>query len=272
MTMTDTELEGRVTATLRAKGEQLHVEQRAFDPEGVALAPLAARGRRRMPVLVAAIVALVVVVAIGAALVLVDRDGSTEPAGEPPSPPAQIQIDALPILSFQSRDFVTTAGPNEITFGDRGGTHELVFEDPRFADFRLDVPPRPGTVQHQVVDLPPGDYRVFCTIPGHRDAGMQAVIHAIDPNATPTKGPVPSPTPTLADGSVDLSRYPDYVLVTSADGRTGYVKREYFRDNGSLLHNAVYGDDLRTVVGHMYVTGFIPLDQDLSERYLQTHR
>jgi hypothetical protein len=188
MTMTDTELEDRVVATLRAKSRQVPTSAGVFDPDLVALTPLVARGRRRVPVLVAAVVALVVAVAIGVALVLVDRGQRAEPAGPPPEPVAHFEIQALPTLSFQAREFTTVPGVNEIDFVSTGGTHRLVFEDPALADFSL-LAASDGT-EHQItsgrVELAPGrDYTVFCSIPGHRQAGMEAVIHVSDASVGP---------------------------------------------------------------------------------------
>ena len=102
MTMTDPELEDRVVATLRAKSTQVQIAPRAFDPDAVATVEMSVR-RRRAPVLIAAVAALVVIVAVGVALVLVDQRESTDPAGEPPSPPvSQLQIVSLPTLSYQA--------------------------------------------------------------------------------------------------------------------------------------------------------------------------
>ncbi|MCB0973426.1 MAG: cupredoxin domain-containing protein [Actinobacteria bacterium] len=49
--------------------------------------------------------------------------------------------------------------------------HDIVIDD---ADFKLDV--RPGDTAAAVVDLPPGDYVFYCSVPGHRTAGMQATL------------------------------------------------------------------------------------------------
>ena len=49
--------------------------------------------------------------------------------------------------------------------------HDIVIDD---ADFKLDV--RPGDTAAAVVDLPSGDYVFYCSVPGHRTAGMQATL------------------------------------------------------------------------------------------------
>ncbi len=260
MTMTDTELEERVGATLRAKSAQVPAPARAFDPDEVALAPLTTR-RRRMPVLVAAVVALVVVVAIGVALVLVDRDESTEPAGEPTGPVSQLKIVALPTLSYQAREFTTEPGLNEIEFLSTGGTHTLVFSDPALRDFQLNSSgSRP---ERGIVRLAPGrDYEIRDVIPGHAQAGERAVIHVTNGPPGPTKGPV---LPPPGDVLQDLSTFPDYVAVAEVKDRPVFVKvLDYMPLPGRSPSPPVYAEDLTTVVGHLVSGRFVPLGQDPS--------
>ena len=95
--------------------------------------------------------------------------GYVAPTGKPV---ATVEVDALPTLTFQAKEFTTKAGINLIKYNDKGGTHTLVFDDPKLAGFELKVPPDDSGK----VDLKPGSYVVYCTIPGHRAAGMQATI------------------------------------------------------------------------------------------------
>jgi plastocyanin len=95
--------------------------------------------------------------------------GYQEPTGKPV---ATVTVDALPTLKFQSDEFTTKPGINKIDYIDKGGTHTLVFEEPEFAGFELQVPPDDSGK----VDLPKGEYTIYCTIPGHRAAGMEAVL------------------------------------------------------------------------------------------------
>ncbi len=92
---------------------------------------------------------------------------------EPKGPAvATVEVDALPQLKFQSTEFTTKAGINEMKYVDKGGTHTLVFAEPTLAGFIINVPP----TSSKKVDLKAGTYTIFCSIPGHRAAGMEATL------------------------------------------------------------------------------------------------
>jgi plastocyanin len=77
-------------------------------------------------------------------------------------------------LRFSAATFRAAPGPVEVTYRNEGqAMHTLVIEG--VADFKLDVP-KHGDVDKATVDLEPGTYTIFCDIPGHRDAGMQAKL------------------------------------------------------------------------------------------------
>lgn len=95
--------------------------------------------------------------------------GFVEPTGPAV---ATVEVDALPTLKFQSTEFTTQAGINEMKYVDKGGTHTLVFAEPSLAGFIVNVPPSSS----KKVDLKAGDYTIFCSIPGHRAAGMEATL------------------------------------------------------------------------------------------------
>ena len=99
-------------------------------------------------------------------------NGFVNPKG---APVATLEIDALPALHFQATQFTVKAGIVDIHYVSEGGNHTLAFDDPRYASFLLMAPSGPTTAK---VLLKPGSYVVYCTIPGHRAAGMQATIIA----------------------------------------------------------------------------------------------
>jgi plastocyanin len=93
---------------------------------------------------------------------------------EPKGPAvATLEVDALPSLKFQSKEFTTQAGVNLIEYVNKGGTHTLLFTEPEFNGFILRVPPD----SDGKVELQSGkSYTIYCNIPGHRAAGMEATV------------------------------------------------------------------------------------------------
>ena len=98
--------------------------------------------------------------------------GFVEPTGEPV---ATLEVDALPTLKFQLTDFPTTAGINEIVYVNQGGTHTLLFEEAEFRGFELAVGGNKNEDRGKV-ELAAGTYTIYCSIPGHRAAGMVATV------------------------------------------------------------------------------------------------
>jgi plastocyanin len=91
-----------------------------------------------------------------------------------PAAPAKtaIEVDALPTLHFQATQFTAAAGVVQFNYVSKGGSHTLAIDDPKYTSFLLNVPPD----AHGKVLLKPGTYTIYCTIPGHRAAGMQATV------------------------------------------------------------------------------------------------
>jgi plastocyanin len=100
-----------------------------------------------------------------------ESSGYRQPAGEPV---ASIVVDALGTLKFQATNFDSQAGINEVVYVGKGGAHTLVFEESEFRGFKLAVNGRPE--DRGKVELEPGTYTIYCDIPGHREAGMEATV------------------------------------------------------------------------------------------------
>jgi plastocyanin len=124
------------------------------------------------------LVAFAVAMIVSAGIVTLGPSEESEEAGaggfqEPKGKAvATVEVDALPTLKFQSDEFTTQAGINEIKYIDKGGAHTLAFEEPELAGFLLAVPPDDSSK----VELKKGTYNIFCTVPGHAAAGMRATL------------------------------------------------------------------------------------------------
>ena len=77
--------------------------------------------------------------------------------------------------SFQAKSFDVPGGINLIKYIDKGGTHTLVFDENAVPGFELAVPQ--GRAAAKVDLTPNATYVIYCTIPGHRAAGMEADLN-----------------------------------------------------------------------------------------------
>ena len=95
-----------------------------------------------------------------------------EPTGDPV---ATIDVTAEATLKFDADNYDTPAGVNLINYILGGGTHTLVFSEKEFSGFELEVSPSKQKDSGKV-ELAEGTYTIYCTIPGHRAAGMEATV------------------------------------------------------------------------------------------------
>lgn len=159
--------------------------------------------------LVVGLSVMMLVVLMAGSLVL----GASEPHGEAtaafvePKGPAinTLEVDALPELSFQAKRFDVPGGINLIKYIDKGGTHTLVFANNAFPGFLLSVPTGKNAAK---VDLKPKTtYTIYCTVPGHRAAGMEADIVVGEKATKPVAG-TQSPTQTTGPGTTQTTVAP----------------------------------------------------------------
>jgi plastocyanin len=143
---------------------------------------ISARPRVRTSTLVMAVAGLLVLVAAGGLTAIGPSQEKSGPATPSYHEPAGAAGDTLTVqangasFSFQSKTFTVKAGIVRINYvNGQGGSHTLLFDDPRFNGFELSVPGGPASKK---VDLPSGRYTIYCSVGNHRQLGMQATIIA----------------------------------------------------------------------------------------------
>lgn len=100
-------------------------------------------------------------------------DTGSEPAET--SETAGVTFTGTDEVTWAEPTLTTTAGQTEVTIecGD-GVNHGLAIEG--VADGTELVACEPGGSATTSVDLGAGDFTFFCTVPGHRDAGMEGTL------------------------------------------------------------------------------------------------
>jgi len=99
--------------------------------------------------------------------------GYVEPTGPAVGTLAVVAGPGLTFDGVENGTFTAPAGIVEVQYsGDNG--HTLAFREPEFAGFLLGPTPNPPLKGK--VELKAGEYDIYCTIPGHAAAGMQATV------------------------------------------------------------------------------------------------
>jgi len=123
---------------------------------------------------------LVLVLILSAGLVTFGAGEEHEKAG--PQEPTDEAVNAFEVeasnFAFQSDKFTAPAGINEIDYVLIEGSHTLAFSESELSYFELAVPGGPDKGKAEFVAGK--EYTMFCTIPGHREAGMEATVTISD--------------------------------------------------------------------------------------------
>ena len=75
---------------------------------------------------------------------------------------------------FDPSNVEAPAGVSALKLESEGGLHDLVFDNGKVPNFRLEA--SSGNSDELKVDLEPGEYTIYCDIPGHREGGMEGTI------------------------------------------------------------------------------------------------
>jgi plastocyanin len=98
---------------------------------------------------------------------------SSSSCGADPTGAAAVTVHALDSLKFDQGEYAAQAGDVSIDYiNDGAQIHTLVVEN---KGCKLEVKKR-GDSDKGTVNLPPGSYKIFCDVPGHRGAGMEATL------------------------------------------------------------------------------------------------
>jgi plastocyanin len=93
------------------------------------------------------------------------------------TPASTVSVTAGPGLTFNgvahTGNYDAKAGVVQIDYGGESG-HTLAIQNPKFDGFLLGT--SAGNRKSGKVNLSPGTYTIFCTVPGHEAAGMKATI------------------------------------------------------------------------------------------------
>jgi uncharacterized cupredoxin-like copper-binding protein len=74
-------------------------------------------------------------------------------------------------MAFDPEAVTTSAGRVTFVLRNEGSIlHDLVIKDVVFLEAK------PGSSEEAEVELPAGTYELYCSIPGHRNAGMEATL------------------------------------------------------------------------------------------------
>ena len=102
-----------------------------------------------------------------------DDDTTTAPATAPRAVETAVEVVATDI-AFDADTYNAAAGTVTILYRNHGAIpHTLVIED--VDGFKLDVPSK-NAEDEGTTDLESGEYVLYCDIPGHREAGMEATL------------------------------------------------------------------------------------------------
>ncbi len=155
---------------------------------------VAAIPKLRTSSLVLTMCMITALILLSGSVVLGASENKVEVSAEPTAKADNtLQVDASN-FQFQAKNFDVPAGVLELKYVSLEGSHTLAFDDPQFSYVGLSVPGGKDATKIQAVQGQ--KYTIYCTLPGHRAAGMEATITVGPPGGKPEAG-TSTPTTTL---------------------------------------------------------------------------
>jgi uncharacterized cupredoxin-like copper-binding protein len=135
--------------------------------------------------------------AVAADVVASPPAGSCSPeASMSPAPATGVTVTAGDLWFKPKELTISSEGPTTITLVD-GGTVVHNFTVDELGILTVAQPGRSS--ETTIVDPPPGVYQFYCSVSGHREAGMVGTLTVLPPADEPNAGASPSPA-ALASG------------------------------------------------------------------------
>ena len=118
-------------------------------------------------------------------------------------------------LIFEPADITVPVGGSVVWHNDGGIQHDAKAEDGSFSIPMVD----PGKDSQPVSFKTPGDFQYYCTVPGHKSAGMVGTVHVGAASTTPTT--VAPTTTTQPAGGATTTTAPGQTTTTTRAGASG---------------------------------------------------
>lgn len=104
-----------------------------------------------------------------------DGGGGAEP--EASEAPGGITVTAMDTLDFDSDEYRAAAGEIDVEYQGAGMFHTLTVEG---FEEQILLETMNRTVDTGTITLEPGTYTLYCNVPGHREAGMEARLTVVE--------------------------------------------------------------------------------------------
>jgi manganese oxidase len=135
---------------------------------------------RTIGAIATAVIAIVALVLAGGALIASSGTGQAVPAAAvdavDASSPAAVEVE-LDEFSIAPSPIEVQAGGTLEVVNNGAADHDLAVEDTDVASPMLGAG---ESASVSTADLEPGTYTVYCTVAGHRDAGMEGELHVVE--------------------------------------------------------------------------------------------